>query len=52
MRGGRRPSAADRARAGRLAAAGPPSEMVGLETFVPGNLMLPTHVAVSGGTAP
>ena len=46
------PSAADRARAGRLAAAGPPSEMVGLETFVPGNLMLPTHVAVSGGTAP
>lgn len=46
------PSAADRARAAKLAAAGPPSELVGLEPFVPDEVMAPTQVNPSGGSAP
>jgi nitrate reductase delta subunit len=37
------PSAADRARAIRLAAGGPPSELVGLEPFVPPEVMPPVE---------
>lgn len=44
------PSAADRARAVRLAAAGPPSELVGLEPFVPDEVM--PRVPPSDDSAP
>ena len=37
------PSAADRARVGRLAAAGPPQELVGLEPFAPPEVMPSTE---------
>ncbi|HET6869936.1 MAG TPA: nitrate reductase molybdenum cofactor assembly chaperone [Solirubrobacteraceae bacterium] len=43
------PSVTDRARAARLAAAGPPSEMVGLEPFVPDRVMPSAQIALSGG---
>lgn len=46
------PSAAERARALKLAAAGPPSELVGLEPFVPDTVMPPAQATLLGGAAP
>jgi nitrate reductase molybdenum cofactor assembly chaperone NarJ/NarW len=46
------PSAADRARAGMLAATGPPSEMVGLEPFVPDEVMPSVEATPRGARAP
>lgn len=46
------PSAADRARAIKLAATGPPSELVGLEPFVAGEVIPPALTTVSSVPAP
>lgn len=46
------PSAADRARALKLAAAGPPSERVGLEPFAADELIPPVLAASPGAAAP
>jgi nitrate reductase delta subunit len=46
------PSAAERARAIKLAAAGPPSERVGLEPFAPDEVMPPAHARPSAGATP
>ncbi len=46
------PSAADRARAVELAAAGPPSERVGLEPLIPDEMMPAVTTAPAGAAAP
>jgi nitrate reductase delta subunit len=44
------PSVSDRARAAKLAASGPPSELVGLEPFAPPEVMPPALGTVSSGS--